>query len=85
MGAVPNSMENLVSSTAASGTSNAPANRTRVTLTITAIVIAVVVIAFFVVANLYTDVLWFDQLGYLNVLTTHSVAFSLRRMFLMTL
>ncbi len=45
MGAVPNSMENLVSSTAASGTSNAPANRTRVTLTITAIVIAVVVIA----------------------------------------
>lgn len=52
-------------------TSSAPtANRTRVTLTITAIVIAVLVIAFFVVANLYTDVLWFDQLGYLNVLTT---------------
>ena len=74
MGAVPNSMENLVSSTAASGTSNAPANRTRVTLTITAIVIAVVVIAFFVVANLYTDVLWFDQLGYLNVLTTQWIA-----------
>ncbi|MCC6856214.1 MAG: UPF0182 family protein, partial [Microbacteriaceae bacterium] len=67
-------MENLVSSTAASGTSNAPANRTRVTLTITAIVIAVVVIAFFVVANLYTDVLWFDQLGYLNVLTTQWIA-----------
>ncbi|HQG69601.1 MAG TPA: UPF0182 family protein, partial [Rhodoglobus sp.] len=36
--------------------------------------IAVVVIAFFVVANLYTDVLWFDQLGYLNVLTTQWIA-----------
>ena len=74
MGAVPNSMENLVSSTAASGTSNAPANRTRVTLTITAIVIAVVVIAFFVVANLYTDVLWFDQLGFSSVLLTQWTA-----------
>ena len=51
-----------------------PANRTRVTLTITAVVIAVLVIAFFVVSNLYTDVLWFDQLGYLNVLTTQWIA-----------
>ncbi len=51
-----------------------PANRTRATLTITAVVIAVLVIAFFVVANLYTDVLWFQQLGYLNVLTTQWVA-----------
>ena len=46
------------------------ANRTRVTLTITAVIIAVIVIVFFVASNLYTDVLWFDQLGYLNVLTT---------------
>lgn len=46
------------------------ANRTRVSLTITAVVIAVLVIAFFVIANLYTEVLWFDQLGFLNVLTT---------------
>ena len=46
------------------------ANRTRVSLTITAVVIAVIVIAFFVFANLYTDILWFDQLGFLNVLTT---------------
>ncbi|MBC7591680.1 MAG: UPF0182 family protein, partial [Salinibacterium sp.] len=46
------------------------ANRTRVTLTITAVVIAVLVIAFFVVSNLYTEVLWYDQLGFLNVLTT---------------
>jgi uncharacterized membrane protein (UPF0182 family) len=57
-------------------TSSAPSttNRTRVTLTISAIVIAVLVIAFFVVSNLYTDVLWFDQLGYLNVLTTQWAA-----------
>ena len=48
----------------------AAANRTRVTLTITAVIIAVVVIAFFVVSNLYTEVLWYDQLGFLNVLTT---------------
>ncbi|MBX3098328.1 MAG: UPF0182 family protein [Salinibacterium sp.] len=51
-------------------TAQSPANRTRVSLTITAAVIAVLVIAFLVFANLYTDVLWFDQVGYLNVLTT---------------
>lgn len=51
-------------------TAQSPANRTRVTLTISAVVIAALVIVFFVVANLYTDVLWFDQLGFLNVLTT---------------
>ena len=57
-----------MSSTPTSG--NTSTNRTRVTLTITAVVIAVLVIAFFIISNLYTDVLWFDQLGYLNVLTT---------------
>ncbi len=46
------------------------ANRTRVTLTVTAVIIGVLVIAFFALSNLYTDVLWFDQLGYLGVLTT---------------
>ncbi|MDP3208387.1 MAG: UPF0182 family protein, partial [Rhodoglobus sp.] len=59
-----------MSSSPTSGSSNRPASRTRVTLTITAVVIAVVVIVFFIVANLYTDVLWFSQVGYLNVLTT---------------
>ncbi|MGL4338834.1 MAG: UPF0182 family protein [Rhodoglobus sp.] len=49
-------------------------NRTRVTLTITAIVIAILVIAFFAVATVYTEVLWFDQLGFLNVLTTQWLA-----------
>jgi uncharacterized membrane protein (UPF0182 family) len=41
-----------------------------VTLTVTAVIIGVLVIAFFALSNLYTDVLWFDQLGYLGVLTT---------------
>ncbi|MEQ1738086.1 MAG: UPF0182 family protein, partial [Rhodoglobus sp.] len=63
-------MENNVSTSPASGSSNPQASRTRVTLTITAVILAVIVIAFFIVANLYTDVLWFSQLGYLNVLTT---------------
>lgn len=55
-------------------TTNRPANRTRATLTITAIIIAALVIAFFIVSGLYTDVLWFDQLGYLNVLTTQWIS-----------
>ncbi len=50
--------------------SPAATNRTRATLTITAVIIAVLVIAFFVVSNLYTEVLWYDQVGYLGVLTT---------------
>ena len=56
-------------------TSPAPiANRTKIALTITAVVIAALVIAFFALSNLYTDVLWFEQLGYLNVLTTQWIA-----------
>jgi uncharacterized membrane protein (UPF0182 family) len=51
-----------------------PASRRRIALTITAVVIAVVVILFFVGAGFFTDVLWYDQLGYLPVLTTQWVA-----------
>jgi uncharacterized membrane protein (UPF0182 family) len=39
-------------------------------LTITAVALVVLVIAFFVASGVYTDVLWYDQLGFLNVLTT---------------
>jgi uncharacterized protein len=53
-----------------STTARQPASRTRLALTITAVAIAVLVILFFVVAGLYTDVLWFKQVGYLSVLTT---------------
>ena len=47
-----------------------PATRTRATLTITAIILAVLIILFFVFAGLYSDWLWFQQLGFLKVLTT---------------
>ena len=57
-----------------SGSAARSTSRTRVTLTITAVVIGVLVIAFFVIAGLYTDVLWYDQLGYLPVLTTQWIA-----------
>jgi uncharacterized membrane protein (UPF0182 family) len=55
-------------------TANPPVSRTRVTLAITAAILAVLVVIFFIVAGLYTDVLWFDQLGFLNVLTTQWIA-----------
>ncbi|MDO9591371.1 MAG: UPF0182 family protein, partial [Microcella sp.] len=51
-----------------------PANRSRSTLAISAVVLGVVVVLFFVFANVYTDILWFDQLGFLNVLTTQWIA-----------
>ncbi|MCU1425166.1 MAG: hypothetical protein JWM51_1457 [Microbacteriaceae bacterium] len=55
-------------------TANPPASKTRTALAITAAIIAVLVVVFFIVANLYTDVLWFDQLDFLNVLTTQWIA-----------
>jgi uncharacterized membrane protein (UPF0182 family) len=39
-------------------------------VTITAIILAALIILFFVFAGLYSDWLWFQQLGYLKVLTT---------------
>ena len=51
-----------------------PASRSRVTLLITLAVVAVLVILFFIFASLYTDWLWFEQLGFLKVLTTQWVA-----------
>lgn len=50
-------------------------SRTRATLVVTAAVLAVIVVLFFAFASLYTDVLWFEQLGYLPVLTTQWIAF----------
>jgi uncharacterized membrane protein (UPF0182 family) len=49
-------------------------SRSRSTLAISAGVIAALVIAFFIFASLYTDWLWFDQLGFVNVLTTQWIA-----------
>ena len=47
-----------------------PGRRRRATIWITLGIVAVLVIAFFIFTSLYTDVLWFQQLGYLEVLTT---------------
>ncbi|GAA1684641.1 UPF0182 family protein [Microcella alkalica] len=55
-------------------TATPPANRNRATLAISAGILAVVVVLFFVFANFYSDVLWFDQVGYLPVLTTQWLA-----------
>ncbi|GHF16451.1 UPF0182 family protein [Pseudolysinimonas yzui] len=45
-------------------------SRTRAAVAIAAAIVAVLVIAFFVFSGFYSDVLWFDQLGFLGVLTT---------------
>ena len=55
-------------------TAQQPANRTRIALTITAVIVAALVVLFFLFSNFYADVLWFDQLGFLNVLTTQWTA-----------
>lgn len=46
----------------------------RVPIIVTIIVLAALVIAFFVFASLYTDFLWFAQLGFQRVLTTEWLA-----------
>ena len=48
--------------------------RRRAPIVITIGVVAVLLIAFFVFTGLYADVLWYDQLGYLPVLTTEWIA-----------
>jgi uncharacterized membrane protein (UPF0182 family) len=52
---------------------NAP-RRSRAPLAVTAAIIAALVIAFFMFAGFYTDILWYDQLGFVNVLTTQWLA-----------
>lgn len=49
-------------------------NRSRAPLAITAAVVGALVVAFFIFAGLYSDFLWFDQLGFSNVLTTQWIA-----------
>ena len=49
--------------------------RTRVTLAITAAILAVLVVLFFIATGFYTDILWYDQAGFLGVITTQWVAF----------
>ncbi|WP_181132755.1 UPF0182 family protein [Rathayibacter sp. AY1F6] len=51
-----------------------PPRKRRSVLAVTVVVVAVLVVAFFVFAGLYTDILWYDQLGFLSVLTTQWAA-----------
>ncbi len=51
-----------------------PAGRRRAAIWITLGVVVALVIVFFVFAGLYADMLWYQQLGYLNVLTTQWIA-----------
>jgi uncharacterized membrane protein (UPF0182 family) len=53
-----------------------PRSRSRAALLISVAIIVVLVIAFFIFASLYTDWLWFTQLGYQSVLTTQWIASS---------
>ena len=55
-------------------TATPPVSRTRIALTITAVIVAVLVVILFIASGLYTDVLWYDQLGFLQVLTTQWAA-----------
>ncbi|HET8779814.1 MAG TPA: UPF0182 family protein, partial [Agromyces sp.] len=49
-------------------------SRRRAPIAVTIGVIVALIIAFFVFVGLYADVLWYDQLGFLNVLTTEWIA-----------
>jgi len=49
-------------------------SRRRAPIAITIGVVALLLIAFFVFVGLYADVLWYDQLGFVDVLTTEWVA-----------
>jgi uncharacterized membrane protein (UPF0182 family) len=55
--------------TSASSTTE-PRTRGRSTFAIVVAILAVLVVGFLVFSNLYADVLWFDQLSFLSVLTT---------------
>ena len=57
-----------------SSTATQPANRTRATIAIGAAILAVLVILFFIFASLFTEVLWFEQLGFQDVLFTQWAA-----------
>ncbi len=51
-----------------------PVRRSRTPLVVAVAVIGALVVGFFVFAGLYADWLWYEQLGFLNVLTTQWVA-----------
>ena len=60
--------------TSTSAPTPATPRRTRRVIAISLVVVAALVVGFFVFANLYTDWLWYSQLGYQSVLATQWVA-----------
>ncbi|MBM7471777.1 UPF0182 family membrane protein [Subtercola frigoramans] len=63
-----------MTSSTAQNSGQKPARRSRTVVAVAIAVIAVLAIAFFVFTNLYTEVLWFNQLGFVSVLTTQWLA-----------
>ena len=51
-----------------------PRSTTRVALVVTVAILAVLIVGFLALSGLYADILWYDQLGYLSVLTTQWIA-----------
>jgi uncharacterized membrane protein (UPF0182 family) len=64
----------VTSAPSASASARPAPNRSRAPLAITAAVVGVLVVAFFIFAGLYSDFLWFNQLGFATVLTTQWIA-----------
>ncbi|QIG40314.1 UPF0182 family protein [Microbacterium sp. 4R-513] len=60
--------------TTTSAPNQATPSRTRRIIAITLAIIAALVVAFFIFANLYADWLWYDQLGFQEVLVTQWLA-----------
>lgn len=60
--------------TSASTARSESPSRRRLPLAITLVVVGALVVAFFLFSGLYTDYLWFSQLGYSSVLTTQWAA-----------
>ena len=60
--------------TSASSVRSESPSRRRLPLAITLVVVGALVVAFFLFSGLYTDYLWFAQLGYSSVLTTQWIA-----------
>lgn len=58
-----------------SSTASPEQRRRRISpIAVTVVLVAALILGFLAVASVFTEVLWYDQLGYLNVLTTQWIA-----------
>ncbi|GAA3594873.1 UPF0182 family protein [Klugiella xanthotipulae] len=60
--------------TAAESRPETTRKKRRSPLALTAVIVGVLIVAFLALSGVYADVLWFDQLGFLSVLTTQWIA-----------